>query len=79
MGNILWTVSTDWANAMAITDNKPNVCLIKKEYTTEEYAMIRAEADEWNVEVSMRMVTIMGTEDPNTTIQFRTGKLPTIY
>ena len=52
MSNVLWTVTTDWENAHTKTDNTPAVYLTKKEYTAEEYAVIRAEADEWNVEVT---------------------------
>ena len=51
MDNILWTVTTDWEKSTLRTDNKPVVYLLKKEYSAEEYAAIRAEADEWNVEV----------------------------
>ena len=52
MSNVLWTVTADWETAAARTDNIPAVYLIKKEYTAEEYAAIRAETDEWNVEVT---------------------------
>lgn len=51
MSKVLWTVTTDWEIATAKTDNNPTVYLIEKEYTAEEYAAIRTEADEWNVEV----------------------------
>ena len=51
MGNLLWTITTDWEKATQRTDNNPNVYLMEKEYTTDEYAVIRAEANEWNIEV----------------------------
>lgn len=51
MSSVLWTVTTDWENGGLITDNKPAVYLIEKEYTVEEYEAIRAEANEWNVEI----------------------------
>ena len=51
MSNGLLTITTDWKNATVKTDNNPAIYLIEKEYTPEEYAAIRAEAEQWNVEI----------------------------
>ena len=51
MSKTLLTITTDPDGAIIKTTNRPAVYLLEKEYSDEEYAAIRSEADEWNVEV----------------------------
>lgn len=51
MSHTLWTITDDRENAVLKTANRPAVCLIEQRYFEDDYARIRSEADEWNVEV----------------------------
>lgn len=51
MENVLLTVTADWENATVKTDNQPQVYLVEKVYTDEEYQLIHQEAALWNVEI----------------------------
>lgn len=51
MSRTLLTITKEIEAASIKTTNHPPVRLLEKEYTAEEYAAIRREADEWNVEV----------------------------
>ena len=51
MSRTLLTIAPQYVEGAITATNKPAVYLTEKEYTEEEYAIIRRETDEWNIEV----------------------------